>query len=79
MVCETANYKHMEEKRKEILDRENSLAKWMKENAERKQRLQNLNDRIRQGSICSTGSQLREGSIDLVNVNASFSAPFCFL
>jgi hypothetical protein len=52
-----------------------SLANWMKEKAERKDRLHRLNERIRQGSVCSTTSQsdpdkagegTRAGSIDLV-------------
>ena len=79
MVCETANYKHIEEKKKEFLDRENSLGQWMKEKTERKRRLHRLNERIRQGSICSTGSQFKDdnlaGSVDLVSLNRLISAP----
>ena len=74
MVCETANYKHIEEKKKEFEDRESSLGKWASEKAERKRRLSQLNDVIRKASICSNTSQgnnpgddTMTGSVDLVS------------
>ena len=56
MVCETANYKHIQERKQDMFERETKLAQWYKDKAERKQRLRDAKERLRQGSVCSTAS-----------------------
>ena len=42
MVVATANYKHIEEKKKEIFERESRLGRWVTERKARKEKLQQL-------------------------------------
>lgn len=47
MVVATANYKHIKEKKKEFFDRETRLGRWVAERKERKEKLNQLQVRIR--------------------------------
>ena len=58
MVCETANYKYIEQRKRDLFEREMKLAQWYKEKAERKKRLREARERLRQGSICSNASTI---------------------
>ena len=42
MVVATANYKHIEEKKKEFFDRESRLGRWVTERKARKEKLREL-------------------------------------
>ena len=42
MVVATANYKHIEEKKKEFFERETRLGRWVSERKARKEKLQAL-------------------------------------
>jgi len=53
MVVATANYKHIEEKKKEFFDRESGLGRWVTERKARKEKLRELQERIRQNSLHS--------------------------
>ena len=46
MVVATANYKHIEEKKKEFFERETRLGRWVSERKARKEKLQALQVRI---------------------------------
>jgi len=50
MVCETANYKHIEETKKKFAEREESLGEWVKEKSERKAALHELKVMTRRAS-----------------------------
>lgn len=64
MVVATANYKHIRDKKKEVFERESKLGRWVKERKERKQKLQELNQRIRENSFTSLETaRSRQGSI----------------
>merc|ERR1712038_1691464 len=50
MVCETANYKHIEETKRKFAQREETLGDWAKEKSERKAALQELKLQTKQVS-----------------------------
>jgi len=50
MVCETANYKHIEETKRKFAQREETLGDWAKEKNERKAALQELKLQTKQVS-----------------------------
>lgn len=69
MVVATANYKHIKEKNKELFDRETRLGRWVSERKDRKEKLKELNERIRSrhNSICSTNAnnyELKEAGLE---------------
>ena len=62
IVVATANYKHIKEKKKEFFERETSLGKWVSERSIRRQKLRELNEKIRsrQNSLCPDQPQMQE-------------------
>ena len=62
IVVATANYKHIKEKKKEFFERETSLGKWVSERSIRRQKLRELNERIRsrQNSLCPDQDHVQE-------------------
>jgi len=64
MVVATANYKHIEEKKKEFFDRESRLGRWVTERKARKEKLRELQERIGQNSLHSEDSAGREVALE---------------
>ena len=69
MVCETANVKRQQERRQNMREREEKLAKWFTEKEKRKQQLRALRGldgpaprRLSSTSTCSSMSQARRDS-----------------
>jgi len=60
MVCETANYKYIEERDKKFAEREESLGEWVREKGERKAALKDLRMKTRQASISKSLSLDKE-------------------
>merc|ERR1719167_1032263 len=56
MVCETANYKYIEERDKKFAQREESLGDWVKEKSERKAALKELKNKTRRASVSKSRS-----------------------
>merc|ERR1711892_151777 len=60
MVCETANYKYIEERDRRFAQREESLGEWVREKGERRAALKDLKMKTRQASISKSTSLDRE-------------------
>jgi len=61
MVVATANYKHIEEKKKEFFERESRLGRWVTERKARKEKLRELQERIGQQNSSSLNSENSSG------------------
>jgi hypothetical protein len=75
MVCATANYKHVQKRKKDVSERESKLAQWYAEKAERKERLREAKERLRQGSVCSTASTTSAKTVVLEEVALEAGSP----
>lgn len=64
MVVATANYKHIKEKKKEFFDRETRLGRWVAERKERKEKLNQLQERIKRVSSCEDVTDSREVALE---------------
>jgi len=65
MVVATANYKHIEEKKKEFFERESRLGRWVTERKARKEKLRELQERIgHRNSLNSEESSGREVALE---------------
>ena len=62
MVCETANYKYIEKRRKNIKEREEALAKWYEEKRKRKESLKEMKRRASLASTATVKSTSRRES-----------------